>query len=96
MKVYIAGKITGDPNYREKFGKAARLLAKDGCIVLNPATLPEGLNQAEYMRICLAMLDCADTVYLLKDWKESEGARIELAYARKVVKAVVEAPAGNE
>ena len=25
-------------------------------MVLNPATLPDGLEQADYMRICLAML----------------------------------------
>lgn len=27
MKVYLAGKITGDPNYREKFAEAAKKLA---------------------------------------------------------------------
>ena len=26
MKVYLAGKITGDPNYREKFAEAAKKL----------------------------------------------------------------------
>lgn len=26
MKVYLAGKITGDPNYREKFAAAANLI----------------------------------------------------------------------
>lgn len=26
MKVYLAGKITGDPNYREKFAAAAKKL----------------------------------------------------------------------
>lgn len=29
MKVYLAGKITGDPNYREKFAAAAKKL-EDG------------------------------------------------------------------
>lgn len=28
MKVYIGGKITGDPGYREKFRKAAEFLTR--------------------------------------------------------------------
>ena len=32
MKVYLAGKITGDPNYREKFAAAAKKLEeRAGC-----------------------------------------------------------------
>ena len=41
MKVYIAGKITGDPGYREKFRKAAEELGKWGNTALSPAELPE-------------------------------------------------------
>ena len=37
MKIYIAGKITGDPNYREKFEKAEKFLAGQGHSVMNPA-----------------------------------------------------------
>lgn len=33
-----------------------------GHTVLNPAILPDGLSQAEYMDICLAMLRCADAI----------------------------------
>ena len=33
MKVYLAGKITGDPNYREKFAAAAKKLEEKGAIV---------------------------------------------------------------
>ena len=29
MKVYLAGKITGDPNYREKFAAAVKKLEED-------------------------------------------------------------------
>ena len=86
--LYIAGKITGDPAYREKFRAAALQLEKQGFEVLNPATLPAGLNNAEYMRICAAMLDTADGIYLLQNWKESPGAQIErqmAEYAGKVV-----------
>lgn len=37
MKIYIAGKITGDPNYREKFEKVASSLREHGFSVMNPA-----------------------------------------------------------
>ena len=82
MKVYIAGKITGQADYREKFAKAERALTAAGHIVLNPAVLPEGMGKADYMRICLAMLDSADAIGLLHGWGRSPGARIEYELAR--------------
>lgn len=52
MKVYLAGKITGDPNYREKFAAAAKKLEEQaGVTVISPAVTPEGLKKADYMRI---------------------------------------------
>lgn len=42
MKVYLAGKITGDPNYREKFAAAAKKLEeRAGVTVISPAVTPE-------------------------------------------------------
>jgi hypothetical protein len=76
-KVYIAGKITGDPNYREKFNKAEEELKAEGYIVMNPAILPEGFTWSDYMRITEAMLEACDIVYMLEDWKDSQGAQVE-------------------
>ena len=90
MKVYIAGRITGDPSYREKFSEVEIRLRRQGHAVLNPARLPDGFTQAEYMRICLAMIDCVDAVYFLPDWTYSEGARVERAYSLKTEKAIVD------
>ena len=39
MKIYIAGKITGDKNYKEKFDAVEKLLASQGYSVMNPARL---------------------------------------------------------
>lgn len=39
MKIYIAGKITGDPKYRDRFRDEAERLEGLGHIVLNPAEL---------------------------------------------------------
>lgn len=80
MKIYIAGRISGDSDYRQKFGRAAALLTERGYSVLNPAVLPAALSDAEAMRICLAMIDAADIVALLPDWKESKGAQLEYQY----------------
>lgn len=60
MKIYIAGKIAGDRRYRAKFREAAKALEAADHVVLNPATLPDGLTDGDYMRICMAMVDAAD------------------------------------
>ena len=86
MKVYIAGKITGDPGYREKFRKAAEELGKWGNTALSPAELPEGMAPADYMRICFAMIDVADAVVFLPDAKESAGAKLEMEYCEYIGK----------
>lgn len=89
MKIYIAGKITGEPNYKEKFDIAATSLEAQGHIVLNPAELPEGMLPADYMRICFAMIDTADAIYLLNDWCSSSGASIERNYAIYTGKSIL-------
>ena len=81
MKVYIAGRITGDENYKAKFEAAKRYLENEfNFTVLNPAVMPEGMKPADYMRICFAMLDTADMVVFLPDYKESKGAMLERAW----------------
>lgn len=78
MKVYLAGKITGDPNYREKFAEAAKKLEERASVtVISPAVTPEGLKKADYMRICFAMLESADTAAFLPDWEDSPGAQLK-------------------
>ena len=86
MKVYIAGKITGDPWYRDKFAAEEIQLGGQGHTVLNPAELPEGMAPADYMRICFAMIDVADAVVFLQDAKDSAGARLEMAYCEYIGK----------
>lgn len=86
MKIYIAGKIAGDKRYRAKFREAAKMLEAAGHVVLNPATLPDGLEQADYMRICLAMLDTADLAVFLPDYQESKGTMVEWGYCQRIGK----------
>lgn len=43
--VYIAGKITGDPNYLQKFADAVEQIRRAGGIPLSPTILPpEGFS----------------------------------------------------
>lgn len=86
MKAYIAGKITGDTEYQEKFGRAQRLLEEEGFVVLNPAVMAEGMRPADYMRICFAMMDSADIVAFLPDWIKSRGAGLEHEWCQYVGK----------
>lgn len=81
---YIAGPMTGLPNFnRESFHAMADHIRAEGVPVLNPAELPSGLTQSQYMDICLAMLRCATHIVMLEGWQNSEGAKIERALAIK-------------
>lgn len=90
MIVYIAGKMTGMPGKgRKAFREAEKQLNKQGHVVLNPARLPDGLRSGSYMPICLAMLQQADAVYLLDNWEDSPGAKLECQYAQYQGKLVL-------
>lgn len=89
VKLYIAGPITGDSEYKGKFEAMARRLEEWGYTVLNPASLPEGMSKADYMRVCLSMVDTADALVAMRGWMDSAGARIEVSYARYIGKPVI-------
>jgi hypothetical protein len=86
VKVYIAGKITGNPEYKSQFAEAEQELKAEGHTVMNPAILPDGFQHHEYMRMCFAMIDVCDVVYMLNTWIDSKGARLERDYAMGIGK----------
>lgn len=88
MKIYIAGKITGDPNYKQKFAVKRMKLEHEGHKVMNPAILPEGFTQDEYLKICFSMIDVCEAVHFLPDWEDSPGAKKEMEYAKKNKKII--------
>jgi hypothetical protein len=88
-KVYIAGKINGLPNYKEIFKEAEDKFLAKGHVCMNPAVLGEGFEYQAYMPICLAMLEVCDTVYMLNNWKDSKGAKVEHEYTKLQGKNIV-------
>ena len=83
MKIYLAGRITGNPNYKEQFEKKQKALEAQGHIVINPVK-PEGFNYKEYIDMGLCELKYCDAIYMLKGWEYSEGATLEHHYAETV------------
>ena len=85
QKIFLSGPIsTRLDTYKAEFDKAAEIVADAGHIPLNPAWMPLGLQQKDYMRISMAMLESADLLVAHPDWAESKGATIERTYAEKV------------
>ena len=99
-KIFISGRITGDPNCVEKFYQAEKRL-KSSYDVVNPCYLQFwGLPLVCYswrtcMMVCLWNLVKCSTVYMLEDWKESRGARIEHKVAKLFRKKMIYQGEGN-
>ena len=88
--IYIAGPVTGVERYWEPFEKAQDELEAAGFIALSPTWQPKGMSNAQYMRICFAMIDSADGVLFLPDWLDSPGACLEWDYCEYTSKPHVE------
>ncbi|MBR4787874.1 MAG: DUF4406 domain-containing protein [Bacteroidales bacterium] len=93
-KVYIAGKITGDAKYREKFAQAERYLTEwlewKPEEVVNP--VKECCQRWPWWRCmlrCLRLICGCKFVAMLPDWNESRGARIEHGWAQMIGKVIL-------
>ena len=84
MKIYIAGKITGDPDYKAKFQRAEEKLRSMGHSVMNPAWLcaSPDFDWKDYMKVSEAMQKVCEATVLLPDWYKSKGARVECRRAK--------------
>jgi hypothetical protein len=98
-KIYLSGKITGDPYYAIKFKSAEYPLTKAGYMVVNPCLVVPAncASWTEAMKLALREMLVCDGVALLPDWKNSKGAKIEERLARNIgleVKPIAEWIAG--
>ena len=89
--IYISGKITGTDDYENRFAKAEEKLKSDGYEVLNPVKAGKWLERhlapkfptwLEYMKQDIKSMMLADCIYMLKGYRESKGARLELFLAK--------------
>ena len=87
-RVYIAGPMTGLPEYNyPAFHRAAAKLRAAGWHVESPAEpgQVDGWTWADYMRRGLQQMLTCDTIALLPHWHGSRGARIEVRLATDVL-----------
>jgi hypothetical protein len=88
MNVYISGKITGLPieEARHYFVEAAKHLQIQGHTPCDPmlhVPFNEDWQWSDYMKADIKLLLNCDAIFMLHNWKESRGAKIEhdLAFA---------------
>ena len=87
MKIYISGKISGmEKEAKELFGTAERELQAQGFDTVNPMKLKHDHDKAwsDYMREDIKALCECDGIYMLKNWKDSKGARLERKVAVRI------------
>lgn len=84
MKIYISGKITGDPNFVEKFQKVEDLLISMNYEVINPVKLCQDIadNYKECMKRDIKILLECDSILMLNDWHLSSGSIVEFGIAK--------------
>lgn len=82
MRIYIAGKMSGEPkhNYPAFNAEAARLRAL-GYWVENPAENPAQDDWRGYMRLAIPQMLSCDAIALLPNWQRSNGAYLEWTIA---------------
>lgn len=89
LKIYISGKITGLPikNVIEKFKWHAAFLKLKGYSPINPVEInpfDESKTWHDYMIEDVRVLLKCDAIYMLKDWGQSKGARLEYQIAKEL------------
>lgn len=86
QRIYISGKITGCEHEDAfvKFARAEAFVNATGYEAVNPMKLVgcvAGKTWAEYMAEDIILLDACAGIYMLNDWRDSDGAKIEHAIA---------------
>lgn len=85
LRIYISGAISSiDYNEAfELFEHAERVIESRGHHPVNPMKPGEkpGKTWAEYMAEDVVILDACDAIFMLHNWRQSKGARIEHSWA---------------
>ena len=85
MKVYISGKIseTNIEDTRDDFEIIEQRLRREGHEVVNPFKIKHSKKSTweDYMRADIIEMMKCDSIYLVKGWQYSKGAKIEVQLA---------------
>lgn len=102
--VYISGPVTGIPDHnRPKFQRVERMLLSAGCSVFNPMHIEGPLDPLKdeelwvfYMHFCVQALPTCDSIIMLPNWQNSEGAKWEHRIAKMLNLTLFYCPVLNE
>lgn len=97
MKTYISGKITGldKADFEQRFAAAEKELIEVGFEPVNPCKIAHDhdCTWESYMLCDIKALFECQAIYMLNNWRNSAGARIEHAIAiEKGMKVFYQAP----
>jgi len=88
-KIYIAGPISGVPDFEDRFDVTAEMLRELGYDVVNPIDIARRICSAlgdcpfdnvpyqTYLKADIGELIYCNTIYMLKGWENSKGAKLE-------------------
>lgn len=80
-KIYLAGAISSDPNYKEKFRKVQEKIEELGFKVLSPTCIRDDLNYDDYFPICYGMLKICNYMVVI-DF--SKGVYKEIKFSEEI------------
>lgn len=85
---YLSGPMTGLPDYnRPAFDEVAKSLREEGYSVFSPSEVgarDQIMSRSWYMRKDIEALLQSDSVMMLPDWEQSEGAKLEFEIAKQL------------
>ena len=87
MKIYISGQITGldIDKVHNKFQIVENEIIANGNEAVNPMKILTGNHSwVDYMKADLIELFKCDAIYMLSDWQNSRGAKLEYHIANEV------------
>lgn len=88
--IYISGKITGNPDWKKNFKAAEEKLTAESKnnFIINPETIGYEVEKRinnpsykDYMQADIRLLIICDAIYMLSNWRESKGAKVEHSIA---------------
>lgn len=92
FKCYISGAITNEPHYEFYFHCAEHIVSKMGYKPVQPCFNSPFLGikcWLCYMIVDLWTLPFCPTIYFMRNWTESKGARVEHAWAKLLRKKII-------